>query len=209
MTIWDTIYQNKKKNNDVWSTPSDKFFPNLEQFLKLSKFKQKHVLDIGCGTGKYLKVLQAEGFQTDGLDSSELAVKMTKELLADASNIQCADMFRFDMPTNKYDLIISILTIHHGTKKQVQDLLTKIHKALVAGGKIFITLPDFNSNKEWGSFKDSKKISPSTFIPLSGPEKGLTHSYYTKVEIQKLLSKFNKLKLKIDADGDWLIIASK
>lgn len=209
MTIWNAIYQHKKKNNNIWPTPSDKFFPDLEQFLKLSKFQHKHALDIGCGTGKYLKVLQAEGFQTDGLDSSELAVKMTKELLTDNSLIIHADMFDFALPQNKYDLIIAILTIHHGTKEQVQALLNKMYGALIAGGKIFITLPDFESNQQWGSFKNSKKIADHTFVPLSGPETGLVHSYYTKAEIKQLLSNFNSLKLTLDADGDWLIQASK
>jgi cyclopropane fatty-acyl-phospholipid synthase-like methyltransferase len=209
MTIWDNIYKEKRKNGDTWATPSDRFYPLFKQFLKESNFEVKHALDIGCGVGKYLKILQSEGFKTDGVDSSETAVEMTKELLGDDPNIISADMFDFEIPKNKYDLVISILTIHHGTKKQVQDLIDQIHKSIIDNGKIFITVPDFESSKKWGTFKDHKKIGKGTFIPLLGPEKGLPHSFYTEEEVKQMFSKFKDIKLNLDNEGNWTVQASK
>jgi len=209
MTIWDNIYKNKKKNGDTWATPSDRYFPSFEQFLKQSNFEIKHALDIGCGIGKYLKILQSKEFKTDGVDSSKTAVEMTKKLLGDNSTILCADMFEFEIPKNKYDLIISILTIHHGTKKQVQNLIDRIYEAIMVNGKIFITVPDFESSKKWNTFKNHEKITEGTFAPLSGPEKGLPHSFYAKEEVKKLFSKFTNLKLNIDDEGNWVAQASK
>jgi len=209
MTIWDNIYKNKKKSGDTWAIPSDIFLPLFKQFLCQENFEVKHVLDIGCGVGKYLKILQCEGFKTDGIDSSETAVEMTKELLGDDSVISCSDMFEFKISKNKYDLVISIFTIHHGSKKQVQNLVDKIYDSIRKNGKIFITLPDFESSKKWNTFKNHKEVARGTFVPLSGPEKGLPHSFYTKEEIKKLFSKFTNLKLKINNQGNWIILATK
>jgi 2-polyprenyl-3-methyl-5-hydroxy-6-metoxy-1,4-benzoquinol methylase len=208
MTIWDTIYKEKKKRSDTWATPSDRFHPLFDQFLQKSNFPIKHALDIGCGVGKYLKILQSKGFETDGIDSSETAVEMTKKLLKDDSNILCADMFEIDIPKNRYDLIIAILTIQHGTKDQIKNLVDKIYTALIENGNIFITLPDLKNSKKWNTFKNKQKIAEGTYIPLSGPEKGLPHSFFTKEEIQSLFSKFADLQLNIDDEGNWIIKAS-
>ena len=209
MTIWDTIYKNKTKNGNTWAAPSDRFQPLFQHFLKESNFEIKHALDIGCGIGKYLKILQSEGFKTDGVDSSETAVKMAEELLGGDSVVFCADMFEFEIPENKYDLVISILTIHHGNKEQIQNLIDKIHEALAKDGKIFITLPDFKSNEKCGALKDYEKIAEGTYVPLTGPEKGLPHSFYTEAGIKNLFSEFKNLKLNLDDQGDWVVRAEK
>lgn len=183
MTIWDNIYKNYQKSGVVWASLSEEIHPLFINYLLQTNFDFRHVLDIGSGTGKYLKFLQASTFRTDGIDSSETAVKMTKALLGNDSIISYVNMFEFEIPSNKYDLIISISTIYHGTKGQVQNLINKIYEALIVSGKIFITVPDLENSKKWNTFKNHKEIANCTFTPLIGPEKGLLHSFYTKEEV--------------------------
>lgn len=209
MTIWDNIYKNYQKGGEAWATLSEETHPLFIQFLGQSNFELKHALDIGCGTGKYLKFLQTGGFKTDGIDSSETAVEMTKNNLGNGSAILCTDMFEFDLPKNTYDLVISISTIHHGTKEQVQNLINRIYDSIVENGMIFITVPDFESGKKRDTFKDHEEIGEGTFAPLSGQEKGLPHSFYTKKEVQKLFSKFKDLQLDLDDYGRWVVQASR
>ena len=209
MTIWDNIYKNYQKGGKAWATLSEEIHPLFKEFLSQSNFELRFGLDIGCGTGKYLKILRAGGFKTDGIDSSETSVEMTKKTLGDDSIVLCVNMFEFEIPKNKYDLVISISTIHHGTKEQVQNLINRIYEAIVENGKIFITVPDFESSKKWNTFKDYEEIAEGTFAPLSGPEKGLPHSFYTKAEAQKLFSKFRDLQLNLDSRGRWVAQASK
>ena len=156
-----------------------------------------------------MKLLQAGGFKTDGIDSSETAVEMAKKTLGNDSTILCVNMFEFAISKNKYDLVISISTIHHGTKERVQNLINRIHEAIVEKGRIFITVPDFESSKKWNTFKDHEEVAEGTFAPLSGPEKGLPHSFYIKKEAQKLFSKFRDLQLDLDSYGRWVAQASK
>src|SRR3989344_5487524 len=102
MTIWDDIYKNYQKGGEAWATLSEEIHPLFKQFLSQSNFEFKHALDIGCGTGKYLK---SDGFITDGIDSSKSAVEMTKKILNDDSMIVRANMFEFEIPKNRYDLV--------------------------------------------------------------------------------------------------------
>jgi len=118
-------------------------------------------------------------------------------------------MFEFEIPKDEYDLVISISTIHHGTKEQVQNLIDRIYESIIPNGNIFITVPDFESSKKWDTFKNHKIIDEGTFAPLSGPEKDLPHSFYTKEEVQKLFLKFNDIKLDLDEIGRWVAQASK
>lgn len=209
MTIWDTIYKNYQKGGVAWATLSEKMHPLFKDFLEKSNFEHKAVLDIGCGTGRYLKILQAAAFQTDGIDSSETAVEITKNLLADHSNIICAHMFDFKIPVNKYDFIISISAIHHGRKEEIANLINQIYEALLINGKIFITLPDLESSKAWETFKNNEDLGEGTFAPLSGPEQGLPHSFFTKEEVEKLFLRFNNVEMSLDSHGRWIIRADK
>jgi hypothetical protein len=102
-----------------------------------------------------------------------------------------------------------VATIQHGFKKDVQNLINKINSALVVGGKMFITIPDFESSKKWNTFKNHKDLGGGTFAPLSGPEKGLPHSFYTKAEVRKLFAKFSDAKIRLDDRGRWVAQASK
>jgi SAM-dependent methyltransferase len=209
MTIWDNIYKKYQKGGDAWATLSEEIHPLFKQFLDQSDFKLKHVLDIGCGTGKYLKILQPLGFKTDGIDSSETAVEMTKELLKNNSNIVLANMFELEIPNNQYDLIVSVSTIHHGTKQQIKDLINCIHDAIVKNGKIFITVPDLESGKKWKTFKDHEEIAEDTFSPMSGPEDGLPHSFYTEKQVRELFARFKDLQIDLDGHGRWVVRGSK
>ncbi|MDD2807507.1 MAG: class I SAM-dependent methyltransferase [Patescibacteria group bacterium] len=210
MADWDKIYVDYQQGGEAWATLSEGIHPLFKQFLNQSNFKHQQVLDIGCGTGKYASWLINQGFQVDGIDSSPTAVQMTKDLLGgQAGMIKEANMFKFSIAKNKYDLIISVATIQHGIKKDIQNLINKIHSALVAGGKTFITMPDLESSKKWKTFKSHQDLGDSTFAPLAGPEQGLPHSFFTKVEVQKLFAKFSKVKINLDDRGRWVVQAAK
>lgn len=209
MTTWEKIYKNYQNGGEAWATLSEDIHPLFKSFLIKQHFDIKHVLDIGCGTGKYLKFLQEQGFVTDGIDSSETAIKMSKELLGDSSQILCVNMFEFEIPNNIYDLVISVSTIHHGTKDQVKSLIEKIHTALTKNGKIFITLPEHEYSINYETFKNHLQISPGTYSPLSGPEKGLAHSFYTRREVEDLFSTYGNVDICLDNIGRWVVSTSK
>ena len=122
-TVWDNIYKEYLAGGQAGASLKDDIHPCFLSFIEKSTFPIKQALDIGCGQGKYLKFLQLKGFQTSGLDSSESAVAMTKDLLEDQGKIILADMYEYQYPENNYDLILSHATLHHGKKNNVITLL--------------------------------------------------------------------------------------
>ncbi len=207
-TTWDDIYRNFEKGGDAWATLNEDIHPLFADFLSQTTFPKKTALDIGCGTGKYMAYLRKNGFTTDGIDSSETAVKMTLSTLPDVS-AKVVDMFSFQIPANRYDLILSISTIHHGTKDKVAALIQKIYDSLIDTGSIFITLPDWEHARHWNTFKDHEMIGPGTYAPLSGPEQGLAHSFYSKEEVQELFKGFKNVTMAVDSIGRWIVAGSK
>ena len=208
MTTWDNIYKDYQSGGDAWATLSEGIIEPFIKFINEKEFSNKKAFDIGFGTGKYLAYLKNLGFEVSGIDSSGTAVDITKKILPE-SNLQQVNMYSFEILKNQYDLIISISTIHHGTKDQVQSLINEIYLSLIPNGKIFITLPDYGHALNKGLLKDHKEIAFGTFAPLSGPEKGLAHSFYSKDEIVEVFSKYKNVFLKLDEIGRWIITAEK
>jgi len=183
MGNWDSIYQNYQQGGVAWATLSEGIDQRFIELIENSNFSGKKALDIGCGTGKYLHYLENQGFIVDAIDSSPTAVEMTKKVATKQSLIQQADMYHFSYPSNTYDLVLSVSTLHHGTKSQVKTAIRQIHTSLTLGGRVFITLPNFNASNSWETFKDHTEIAPGTYSPNSGPEEGIPHSFFSKEEV--------------------------
>ncbi|QQG52786.1 MAG: class I SAM-dependent methyltransferase [Candidatus Falkowbacteria bacterium] len=210
MTVWDKIYKNYQEGGEEYATLKKGLIPEFLDFIGSREFKIKRVLDLGCGNGKYLVFLKNLGFKTDGLDSSPTAVEMTKAALDDDSDIRCLNMYDYEPTPEKYDLIISVAAIHHGLKLQVKSLIKRLYPALVPGGRFFITLPDNEGSAHWTMMVGHEEVEPGTRVPLSGPEKGLPHSSFTKEEIKAMLSDFKKIKMELLADqGRWIVSGEK
>ncbi len=209
MTIWDKIYKDYKKGGKAWATLGDRVDPQFIEFVRRSEFPIRSALDIGCGTGQYLQFLGAEGFKLAGVDNSETAIAMSYEAVGKEADIKLADMYDFAIPKDEYDLIFSVATIHHGTKNQVKKAVHRIYDALMTHGKIFITLPSFDSSNSWNTFADKHEVAPGTYVPQSGPEQGLPHSFFTETEVKALFNNFSHVKITLDKIGRWKITAEK
>lgn len=209
MTTWDNIYKDFKAGGKAWATLSKDIDERLKTFVSKNHFKKKSAFDIGCGTGKYLKYLQGLGFKVAGVDSSPTAVEMTRQLIGSDVDVEVANMFEVEIPRDKYDLILSISTIHHGMKDDVKKLIAQIQEKLADGGRIFITLPDLDKAIYWNTFKDHDELAPGTFAPKSGPEQGLAHSFFREDEIKDMFVGFQDVQMKLDDIGRWFVTASR
>jgi cyclopropane fatty-acyl-phospholipid synthase-like methyltransferase len=204
MTHWDDIYKNYEKGGEAWATLAEEVHPLFMQFLERTEFPIKHALDIGCGTGKYLKVLHDRGFAVDGIDNSETAARMTKELIPSVT-VFVDNMYQWIIPEDAYDLIVSVSTIQHGMKEDVAALIDRIYTGLTDGGSIFITLPSWSDERK-EKMKDTHDVlAPGTLAPRAGPEAGLAHSFYTEEEIRDLFKDFRDLHFELDEYKRWVI----
>lgn len=124
-----------------------KFVKNIKEITRGEK--NMRILDLGCGTGTLLFVLQKEGYQElFGIDLSPNMVKIAKKRLNDA-NLKVGFAENTGFPDNFFDLVVGISILHHiPNLKKVSREMSRILKK---GGRILFMEP----NKDW--FFENKK----------------------------------------------------
>ncbi len=105
--------------------------------LKQLPNKGKIVLDIGCGTGEFSRLLAQRFNQVIAIDLSSKMIEVAKQRSQNYRNIdfQIADILQWHFPREKFDAITSIATLHH---LPVENLLPNLQAALKPGGKLVI-----------------------------------------------------------------------
>ena len=104
---------------------------------KLNK-PQLEILDLGCGTGANLKMLERFG-QADGLDLSEQAVEFCKQRGLAGVRLGAAEDLPFENAT--YDLVTALDVLEH--LDDDAGGLTEIRRVLRPSGRTLIFVPAF------------------------------------------------------------------
>jgi tRNA (cmo5U34)-methyltransferase len=97
-------------------------------------FAPKRVLELGIGTGETTRRILAAHPEAEitGLDSSPEMVFRARELVEDVQLARMED----PLPDGPWDLVISVLSVHHLTDEQKQLLFRRVRehsRALVLG----------------------------------------------------------------------------
>ncbi len=97
----------------------------------------KTVLDIGCGTGEFSRLLATQVEEVLAIDLSPKTIEIAKQHSVDFLNIdfQVADVLHWVLPSEKFNAIVSIATLHY---LPVQKLLPNWKAALKSGGRLII-----------------------------------------------------------------------
>ncbi len=107
----------------------------------IAPFGQGRLLDIGCGSGMFLKKMSAQGWKCSGIDISSLAVDQSRKNIPSASLFQSA---LADFSTEqRFDMIVMSQVLEH--LPDPVESLQKCFNLLLPGGKIFIGIPNIGS----------------------------------------------------------------
>jgi ubiquinone/menaquinone biosynthesis C-methylase UbiE len=108
------------------------------------RFLLKHVpshcrqaLELGCGTGKFTRLLSTRAQQVLALDLSPQMIRLARERSFQYANIdfQVADALIWEFPPEHFDCIISIATLHH---LPLEEILANMKRALTGNGVLLI-----------------------------------------------------------------------
>ena len=116
----------------------------IEKFL-LPKIKGKIVLDLGCGSGKYLKLLAPLSKEYYGLDISKQQLKLAKEKARKMSNVKFfnSSAENIPLPDKSVDIVIAtwVISAVNGFKRK-KKMLDEINRVLKNNGNTYLVEND-------------------------------------------------------------------
>lgn len=119
--------------------------------------------------------LVENGFEVVDFDISKKAIKLAKKRLNKEKKLfikflQGSMYDKFPFKDSSFDGVISLQTLNHGRKEQIEKTISEIYRVIKKGGYIFATIIRINGRKNiLGKTKlknlQVKIISPYTYIP--------------------------------------------
>ncbi len=166
--------------------PIPQFNPVADAFARA---QCKHVLDLGCGTGRHSVAFAARGFDVTAVDISLSGLNQTRAWLAESGRtapLALTDT-RDPLPFSdqSFDAVFTNRVIHHALLERVRLAISEMYRVLRPHGQAFVTLPGRREDGDEGV-----QVEPGTFIPQDGQEKGLPHHLFTEDEIHHEFAAF-------------------
>ncbi|OGZ05809.1 MAG: hypothetical protein A2845_03325 [Candidatus Lloydbacteria bacterium RIFCSPHIGHO2_01_FULL_49_22] len=125
-------------------------FWNELAFLSEHIERDDHVLDIGCGNGRFVPLVSARHAHYDGVDYSSGLIEEAKRKFPQ----QCftvGDATALPFPDDSFDIAFSFAVIHHIPGKEGRnEFAREAFRVLHPGGKLIITSWDLWSRKYVG-----------------------------------------------------------
>ncbi len=135
------------------------------------------VLDLGCGTGDFLKACKNKGWTTSGVELNETA----RRIAIEKTNSHIATNLSDISKGEKFDIITAWHVLEHVS--DLKETIKQLKKRLVKGGHLIIAVPNIDS-------LDAKKYK-QTWAALDVPR----HLYHFSRSSFTTLAKKNLLKL--------------
>lgn len=106
------------------------FRERLDKISQTSGLLRRRLLDIGAGTGIFLKVAKDQGWKVEGVEISQFACRIAKEKFH--INLFQGELKNAGLMEKSFDVITAWDVIEH--LESPRDLVTKVKKLLKPGG---------------------------------------------------------------------------
>lgn len=124
----------------------------LLQFISnLNLSPDSQILDIGCGYGKNIKLLQSKNFQVTGVDINPSIVFHNR-----TEGLDCLTVEEFQKKPDKYDVLLMSHVIEHLPANELLDFMDSYLDHLNKGGYLIIATPLYHS----GFYDDFDHVKP-------------------------------------------------
>jgi ubiquinone/menaquinone biosynthesis C-methylase UbiE len=158
----------------------------------------RNILEIGCGTGTFSRLLAGRAERVLAIDLSPQMIRLAQEHSQLYPNIDFVkgDVLTYGLPDRQFDCIATLTTLHH---LPIETILRKIREALQPGGT-FVCL-DLYQRSNWRDlFFDGVAYPANLFFRLmktgkprpprevreAYAEHGKTDTYLTLPQIERI-----------------------
>lgn len=181
-------------SDEVWDHNSHYHGYLLEQIPK----RCSQILEIGCGTGTFSRLLAGRADKVLAVDLSPQMIRLARESSKLYPNIEFVegDVMTHQLPDAQFDCVATLTTLHHLPTGRI---LEKIRKALKPGG-VFVCLDLYQRSDLSDLFFDgvaypanlllrlikTGKPRPPAVVREAYAEHGKTDTYPTLAQIGRL-----------------------
>lgn len=141
------------------------------EFIERTTKHGSRVLDVGCGLGRYLRLLSSRGYDVTGIDANPIIVKANNE-----SGFHCVSPDSFDETEGKYDVILLSHVIEHFPPDQLLLFVERYLDRLELGGAVVIATP-LASNNFYDDFDHVKPYHPLGLTMVFGEDASQVQYY--------------------------------
>jgi ubiquinone/menaquinone biosynthesis C-methylase UbiE len=158
----------------------------------------EHILEIGCGTGRFSQLLAQRAARVLAIDLSSQMIRVGRENAAQYPNIDfvLGDVLEYPLPINHFDCVATLTTLHH---LPLSAVLNRIKQTLKPGG-IFVCLDLCRPSNAADLFVDSiaypaalllrlmntGRLFPSSKMRKAYDDHGKTDIYLTLKQVRQI-----------------------
>jgi len=108
--------------------------------IKKTNFRNKRILDVGCGDGQHMRLLEKLGAKkVYGLEPSRVMISQAKQLGSKSKRLILGTLQRNKLQSNFFDIIYARFSIHHD--RAIAPIYQAVYRLLKPGGTLIITIP--------------------------------------------------------------------
>lgn len=146
-----------------------------------------HILDAGCGTGRFIPYFTRKGYRVSGIDTSIPMIEIAQRNNPDVE-IRVMSISKLDYPPDSFDGVWNSATLLHLEEREVQEAFKESNRVLRRGGCLFIA-----------TRTDERNI---TRIEESTEGGKMTVHYYTPEKLERMLAEsgFKILETNVEQD---------
>lgn len=201
---WDALHRDPRHRLEYPSEHVVRWLAGLE---RVDDFPL--ALDIGCGGGRHLAVMEKFGYSAVGCDPST-------GRLDGSTQITRGDMRSLPFRSDSFALALAYGVFYYGTRADHEQAVAEMHRVLRPGGKAFVSV---RTTYDW-RFANTRRVNATTFaLDLPGePEHGMALDFLTEYEARTMYGRFSQVSLELTetttrggtrCDSDWLISLTK
>jgi len=138
---WQKTYSNEIEVYDSFSKYEDEDNKVLKKLLEKFSFDNKIVLDIGCGSGKYVEFLAPKSKKYYALDISKPLIKLAKKKFSEIDNVEFLNCSAEKIPleVNSVDVIFSSWTLTAMVSEEMREnSIKEMLRVLKQGGDVWL-----------------------------------------------------------------------
>ena len=141
----DAITRTRHPRLDFRTEEARRYTARLRPFLKEAVCPGQRVLDLGCGAGKFTFELEKLGSKAVGLDCSQEAIGLAREIatkLNSSAEFHLGFFDKLPFPENSFDAVLFPENIIECSYTEMDLMASQVRFILRKGGKFFIEMRD-------------------------------------------------------------------